>query len=262
MVLQDIVQLEGHIQTIYLAVYDDKLLLLDGCCRSDVPMVLGYIKQTLKRPITDLKVVVVTHMHPDHAGGAIAFKKATGCLIVSSRKNTQWYSGMNGRIMQGVDILMAHYVATRLNKQIKYLGYPRYLTPDVAVVDGDTLPYFDDWQVFETPGHTDRDLSIYHPDTGQIYTADLIIKLRHKYVTPIPIYIPRIYQSSLAKVKAINPKQVMMAHGGAHYIEPEVFDDLIKRTPKVPKTFKSSINHKLFWWFQTKQSVDDHSEPT
>ncbi|MGB2081875.1 MAG: MBL fold metallo-hydrolase, partial [Psychrobacter sp.] len=64
MSLCEIVRLEGYIQSSYLAVYPDKIMLLDGCCRADVPMVLDYIERTLKRPITDLKVVVVTHMHP------------------------------------------------------------------------------------------------------------------------------------------------------------------------------------------------------
>ena len=71
MSLCHIVRLDGYIQSSYLAVYPDKLMLLDGGCRPDVALVLGYIKNTLKRPISDLKVVVVTHMHPDHAGGAL-----------------------------------------------------------------------------------------------------------------------------------------------------------------------------------------------
>ena len=92
MSLSQIVRLDGHIQSIYLAVYPDKLLLLDGCCRADVPMVLDYIHDTLQRPISHLKVVVVTHMHPDHAGGASGLKKATGCRIVSSARTRQWYA--------------------------------------------------------------------------------------------------------------------------------------------------------------------------
>ncbi|MGO3083055.1 MAG: MBL fold metallo-hydrolase, partial [Psychrobacter celer] len=60
--LDKIVRLDGYIQSIYLAVYANKLLLLDGCCRADVPMVLAYITDTLQRPISQLKVVMVTHM--------------------------------------------------------------------------------------------------------------------------------------------------------------------------------------------------------
>lgn len=250
MSLKEIMQLEGHIQAIYMAVYDDKLLLLDGCCQSDVPMVLEYIQNTLGRPVTDLKVVFVTHMHADHAGGALAFKKATGCTIVSADKYNQWYGGVGGRIMHVVDISLAYFVATRLKKPVKNLWYPPHLQPDITVKDGDTVPFFDDWQVLETAGHTDRDLSIYHPESKRIYTADLLIKLRHKFVSPVPIYQPYVYRASLQRVKSLQPKEVMMAHGGAMYVGPEVFDYLIERAPTYPLTIKRTIEHKLTWWFR------------
>ena len=119
MSLCEIVRLEGYIQSSYLAVYPDKIMLLDGCCRADVPMVLSYIKTTLKRPITDLKVVVVTHMHPDHAGGARKFRQKTGCLIVSADKEGQWYGGIAGRAMHFVDMNLAYYVARRQGRSFK-----------------------------------------------------------------------------------------------------------------------------------------------
>ena len=62
MSLCQIVRLDGYIQSSYLAVYPDKLMLLDGGCRPDVALVLDYIKDTLKRPITDLKAVSYTHL--------------------------------------------------------------------------------------------------------------------------------------------------------------------------------------------------------
>ena len=74
MSLEKIVAIEGYIQTTYLAVYPDKLLLLDTGCHCDVDSILDYITNTLQRPISQLKTAVVTHMHPDHAGGAELLK--------------------------------------------------------------------------------------------------------------------------------------------------------------------------------------------
>lgn len=252
MSLPNIIQLDGHIQTLYLAIYPDKLLLLDGGCRCDVSLVLSYITNELKRPITDLKMVVVTHMHVDHAGGALSLKQKTGCVIVSSDNNTQWYQGIHGRAMHVIDIGLAYYVARRLGKPLKYLWYPAYLTPDIQVKQGDRLPGFEDWQVMSTPGHTDRDLSLYHPELEVVYTADLIVKLRHKFVAPMPVYWPKRYRQSLEMIKQLRPKQVMMAHGGARYIEPELFDQLIAKAPKQPFTVKRTIKHKLSWWSTKK----------
>ncbi len=247
MSLYNIVCLEGYIQSIYLAVYPNKLLLLDGCCRPDVPMVLDYIEKTLKRPPSDLKVVVVTHMHPDHAGGAVKLKKATGCQIVSAHKQQQWYAGVGGRLMHLIDTSLAHYVARRKGYPPKNLWYPAHLHPDITVQDGDRIPEFEDWQVLETPGHTDRDLSLFHLPSRQVYTADLIIKLKHKFVAPFPIYDPKVYIRSLQKIKDLNPSNVMMAHGRELTIDAETFDSLISQAPKKPRTVKDTIKHKLLW---------------
>ncbi|WP_201589947.1 MBL fold metallo-hydrolase [Psychrobacter fozii] len=247
MSLCEIVRLEGYIQSTYLAVYPDKIMLLDGACRPDVPMVLEYIKTTLQRPITDLKVVVVTHMHPDHAGGAHKFREQTGCLIVSADKDTQWYSRIAGRTMHLVDMNLAHYVARRQGRSPKNLYYPAHLKADITVGEGDCVPGFEEWQVLETPGHTDRDLSLFHMPSRQVYTADLIIKLRHKFVAPFPVYDPKVYIQSLQKIKALKPSVVMMAHGCELMIDEATFDMLITQAPKHPRTIKDTIKHKLLW---------------
>ena len=247
MSLCNIVRLDGYIQSSYLAVYPDKILLLDGCCRADVSIVLDYIKHTLERPVSDLKVVMVTHMHPDHAGGAHKFRKETGCLIVSADKAKQWYEGVGGRVMHLADIGLAYYVARRQGRSPKYLWYSAHLKPDLTVVDGDSIPKFDDWQVLETPGHTDRDLSLFHTPSRQIYTADLIIKLRHRFVAPFPIYDPKVYSQSLQKVKDLQPSNVLMAHGCELDIDTATFDMLIAQAPKHRRTIKDTIKHKLLW---------------
>ncbi|WP_199506770.1 MULTISPECIES: MBL fold metallo-hydrolase [unclassified Psychrobacter] len=245
--LDKIVRLDGYIQSIYLAVYANKLLLLDGCCRADVPMVLAYITDTLQRPISQLKVVMVTHMHPDHAGGANALKKATGCRIVSAEKSRQWYAGIGGQMMHLVDTGLAYYVAHRQNRPLKNLWYPAHLHPDVTVSEGDKIPHFSDWLVLETPGHTDRDLSLFHLPSRQVYTADLIIKLRHKFVAPFPIYSPPAYTASLQKIKDMQPSNVMMAHGRELAIDAPTFDMLIANAPTERRTIKDTLIHKLLW---------------
>ena len=260
MSLCEIVRLDGYIQSTYLAVYPDKIMLLDGGCRADVPMVLNYIKTDLNRPVTDLKVVVVTHMHPDHAGGAHQFRQKTGCLIISADKKGQWYGGIGGRTMHLVDINLAYYVARRQGRALKNLYFPARLKPDRTVKEGDCVPGFDEWQVLETPGHTDRDLSLFHIPTRRVYTADLIIKLRHKFVAPFPVYDPKNYRQSLQKIKELNPSSVMMAHGQELTMNKDDFEQFIAQAPKRPRTIKDTIRHKLLWrrkgdgsgWFKRK----------
>ena len=89
--------LSGYIQHIYLVEDTKGILLLDGCSRADVDNVCQYITKTLSRPLSDLKLVVVTHMHPDHAGGAMLLRERTGAQVASHPKAINWYSGVAGR---------------------------------------------------------------------------------------------------------------------------------------------------------------------
>lgn len=249
--LRQIVRLDGHIQNIYLAVYDDKLLLLDGCCRADVDLVLNTIRHILGRDVRQLKAVVVTHMHADHAGGATYLRETTGCQVISADKPTQWYAGVSGRVDYLLDLSLSYFVAYRQGKKIKNLNYPAELTSDIVVKDGDNVPMFEDWQIIETPGHTDRDLSVYHSQTGKIYVADLLIRLQSErrgqyFVNPYNIHNPKAYKQSLAKVQALHPKMVLMAHGGQCYVSDDVFSELIIMSPDKKRTNKDIYNDIVF----------------
>ncbi|WP_434353503.1 MBL fold metallo-hydrolase [Psychrobacter sp. HD31] len=256
--LQQILRIDGHIQDIYLAVYANKLLLLDGCCRPDVELVLATIRNILGREISQLKAVIVTHMHADHAGGAAYLKKHTGCKIISSNKPTQWYGGLNGRVEYLLDLSLSYFVAYRRGRKFKNLNYPAELKADILVNDGDAVPMFEDWQIIETPGHTDRDLSVYHAKTGKVYVADLMIKLENRrrgirFVAPYNIDDPVAYKKSVAKIKQYHPYKVMMAHGGQTFVEQATFDDLIKMTPNKPRTNKDVYQDVVFRMMTTRK---------
>ena len=126
--------LEGYIQNIYLVEYPDKLMLLDGCCRADVDTVFDYITEQLKRPVTDLKLIVVTHMHPDHAGGAHALRKLSGGKIATSNAPGQWYRGIDGFLMHLTDIALAWWVAGRLNKNATTFGTTAISMPTIILL--------------------------------------------------------------------------------------------------------------------------------
>jgi len=121
--------LTGYIQSIYLVEYPKGLLLLDGCCRADVSMIREFIEEKLQRPLSDLKTLVVTHMHPDHAGAAHKLRQLTGCVIVSADKPQQWYRGLNGLLMHWIDMALTVFVARKLKKPWKNVLYNRKLNP-------------------------------------------------------------------------------------------------------------------------------------
>lgn len=238
-------QIEGYIQSILLVEYPDKLLLLDGCCRADIPVLKDFINNILKRSFEDLSLVVVTHMHPDHAGAAHKLRQLTGCKIATANVNGQWYSGIDGRLMHFTDMLLAQWVANRMKKPRKSIWYPSKLTPDIKLNDGDPLPGFDEWKALSTQGHTDRDLSLCHLPTNQIYVADLMVKVKGKFIPPFPIFYPDRYKASLLKIREKNASSLFLAHGGEVTLTDDEYDYLLSQAPKLPMTHWRSIKTKL-----------------
>lgn len=232
---------KGFIQNIFLVEYPDKCMLLDGCSKADFNTLSSFFSEELKRPLTDLKVVVVTHMHPDHAGCAHYLREVTACKIVSCERPTQWYQGFKGRIAHIIDIMLALWVAGKMKRPRKNIWYPAHLHPDITLSDTQVIPGFEEWQVFETPGHTDRDLSIMHVPSRRIYVADLIVKVKNRLSAPFPVYIPELYKASLEKLQALRPSSVMMAHVGEQILSDDDYAGLLSRAPAQPETNKLAI---------------------
>ena len=247
--------LQGYIQSVYLAEYPDKLLLLDGCSRADINMLKHFIQIDLARPLTDLKLVVVTHMHPDHAGAAHRLQNLTGCHIASSNVSGHWYSGIEGRLMHMTDILLAKWVAHRLKKPNRKIAYSRKLKANFHLGEGDFLPGFDDWQVLETQGHTDRDLSLHHLPTDKVYVADLMVKVKGHYIPPFPVFYPNRYRASLQKIIHMNPSTIALAHGGEVKPTSAQYQHLVSLAPKLPTTHWRSVKALIKKKMSTKKPL-------
>jgi glyoxylase-like metal-dependent hydrolase (beta-lactamase superfamily II) len=238
-------QLQGYIQNIYLVEQDNQLMLLDGCCRCDVNLLKQFITQQLNRPITDLKIVIVTHMHPDHAGAAHKLRKISNCKIVAADKPHPWYKGFVGYIMFLTDIILTHWVARRIGKSFKSVWFPRVLKPDLKLKTNDEVPGFNGWKIIETPGHTDRDLSIWHEASGKIYVADLVIKIRKLFISPFPIFHPNKYRASLQIIDQLQPQYLLLAHGGQVDVKGQNTSELIRKIPDKPKTHWRATRIKI-----------------
>lgn len=238
-------RLNGYIQDIFLGEYKDKLLLLDGCCRADAPLIESYINNTLKRPMSDLALVVVTHMHPDHAGAANYLRKKHGCKIASANVDGQWYSGIDGMLMHYTDMLLTLWVAGRKKKPKRNVYYSGSLTPDYYLSDKTLLPGFEDWQVHFTQGHTDRDISLHHLPSNEIYVADLMVNVKGSFIPPFPVFYPKKYKASLNKIKALNPHAILLAHGAKIQLSEQQWQQLIQLAPAKPATHWRSVKTKF-----------------
>ena len=85
---------DGYISTLYLLEYENGLLLLDSGCRGDVARIEKFCRTRLQRSISDIRLCVVTHMHPDHAGGAFILRRRFNIPIAAPQHTERWYAGL------------------------------------------------------------------------------------------------------------------------------------------------------------------------
>lgn len=236
--------IEGYIQTTYLIEYPEKLLLFDAACKCDASLILDKIKTLGKQP-SDLKLIAVSHMHPDHSGAAKLISEKTGAKIIGSKYSNDWYKGLTGFITWLVDIYLTLYVARKKSKAYKNVLFPRKINYDYYFEQHPRLPFFDDWDAISAKGHTNCDFNFYHREQKILYAGDNIIQLRNKVIAPYPRFLPEDYKKSLEAYLNLPINKYLLAHDGIQEISKEEIKDLMERTSDKTRNHRNSVKSIL-----------------
>ncbi len=204
--------IEGYISTLYLVNHGEDYLLLDGGCSCDFKRVKAYLESNGKS-LENLKLVVVTHMHPDHAGGVKHFQNE-GIPVASTEGAFRWYRGFGGFLQHKVDTFLAQFSARRKKRTLEPVNYKRKFKPDFTLNESDFLPFFPEWKVVKTPGHTLYDICLYNEKRKIGYIADVVLKMERKFVLPFPVLFPELMKKSLEKLSIFDFEKILLAHGG------------------------------------------------
>lgn len=211
--------IDGHISTIYLAVYSDKILILDCGCRCDIKRVETYIEKKLKRDLSSVKLVVASHAHPDHGGGSPFFSKKHRIPLATPRHINEWYRGVMGFIQHNIDISLGYHVARTTGKPVSNIFYKRKIAIDHPLDHGSVLPGFEDWVVYDAPGHTHHDMVFYNKKEKLLYAADVILCVNGKFLLPFPVPMEHKMNASLDLISSMDVEKLILAHGGVKYVK-------------------------------------------
>ena len=207
-------QVKGYIATLYLVEYQERVLLLDGGARYDAVRIEKYMNREMGCSPGEISLALVTHMHPDHAGGAPLLRRRFRTQIAAHADIDQWYRGFRGASQHIVDTLLGHYSARQQFGKLERAWYPRRLKPDYRLTDGQALPGFPDWRAYAAPGHTLYDMVFYHPEEELLYAGDLVVKFGEKIVLPFPTLFPELMTATLKRMACLPVKKLLLAHGG------------------------------------------------
>ena len=206
----------------------DGLVLVDGGWALDVSReLLERSLAELGHALTDVRRVLVTHMHRDHYTQAIAIRRAVGAHVAlgagEQDSMRQLMAGTSGMLASQPDRLRrlgAGVLADELDAIPVDLSATLafYEDPDVWLEPGrielDTLAL----DAVHTPGHTRGHLVYHAPERGLLFAGDHVLP----HITPSigfepdrPPFPLRDYLASLERVLALPDATLLPAHGPA-----------------------------------------------
>lgn len=151
---------------------DEQVTLVDMGLKSHGPKVMSALEAIGSGP-SDVTRLLLTHAHPDHAGGAAQVARATGQQFGIHEDDAEFARSGFGPPRDNT--LRIGALANRLMS-----GRQAFEPIEVGetFVDGQIVPVAGGLEVVHTPGHSPGHAAYLHRDSGVLITGDSIFNVR------------------------------------------------------------------------------------
>ncbi len=143
-------------------VYGEKgIILVDSGVAGAEARICEYLAATGRRP-EEIRLLILTHSHPDHLGGATAICRLTGCKVAAHPAERNW--------IEDTDRQAAERPVPGFSKLVAGpVGVDRLLADrEIIALDGLAL------EVVHTPGHSPGSLCLYLPGERVLISGDAV----------------------------------------------------------------------------------------
>ncbi|MDR1117403.1 MAG: MBL fold metallo-hydrolase [Oscillospiraceae bacterium] len=215
---------------VYAVEGDDAIALIDCGMARDPELILRNLKND-GMDLDKLKYVLLTHAHPDHAGGCLALQKERGLKIVCS--------DYEGRMLrQGAVDFFKHENTGMVAWMEREM--PK-CEPDIIVGDDDEIDLGGvKLRVIVTPGHTGGSVCYLTEIGGQqmLFSGDTIFYKGFISVLPAPFSDLTLYKPGLLKLRDLRVDGLFPSHlmfvlkQGQSYIDKANTEFSNSRTPE------------------------------
>jgi glyoxylase-like metal-dependent hydrolase (beta-lactamase superfamily II) len=182
--------LDGQAGPVYIIADTDAITLIDVGFPSDAKSVIKYVENTLKRNISQIKLIVITHSHFDHISGVDYLMKKVDAYIAAHTSAEKYLTGKKALPVTSFSSYCGFLLFLFKNGfplpslrdifSMPWAGIPgikKGVKSEVKIwlEQGKAIPGLPGWEVFHTPGHTDDGICLYHPEEKILFSGDTII---------------------------------------------------------------------------------------
>ena len=161
-------------QTTYLIPAGDGFVMVDAGNRNCGRVFARKLRRWGIEPQM-IKLLVMTHVHFDHAGSAAAIQKQTGCRVAVHAQEDQLLSSGQAVIPPGINWYGRLISGLGIKSGTHRFDFPG-VEPDILVQGEEDLSRFGlAGRIISTPGHTEGSISVVL-DSGQAFVGDAVIR--------------------------------------------------------------------------------------
>jgi glyoxylase-like metal-dependent hydrolase (beta-lactamase superfamily II) len=169
-------------------IFEDDIVLIDSGVSGSGKIIFDYILKQGRTP-SQISMIVLTHAHIDHIGGAPFIKDNTGCTVAAHRDDIRW--------MEDTELQ---------EKERPVPGFKSLIEGNIKIdrilEDGEKIRLHKDssLEVIHTPGHSRGHISLYYKKDRVMITGDCV-----PVKGDMPVYDD--VEMSLASIKRLSERK-------------------------------------------------------
>lgn len=152
---------------------DGGVTLVDCGIDKAPPKIVAGLEAIGKHP-KDVTRIVLTHVHPDHAGGAADLASSTGAPVRVHTDDVP--SAQAGKVLGRPD---QSFLSGRIFGRLNPGRFPAFEVSE-PLYDGEVLPVGGGLRIVHTPGHSPGHVSLLHEDSRLLITGDAIFNWKRR----------------------------------------------------------------------------------
>ncbi len=185
----------------------DGAVLVDTGSRGSLHVIAAGLK-ALRVPPEKVRLIVLTHCHPDHAGGLAELVEFTSAPVAIHRAEAGIVRGDEPQpsFLRRQAMKNAHPFFAMFSSRPVAVGYP--------LEDGDALPEIAGVRVIHTPGHTEGSICLYVEAAKVLIVGDALQFRFGKLLEPSWLFTrdPEMARTSLAKLLEVDFTTICFSH--------------------------------------------------